>query len=306
MNRRQFLAGAGTGAGLAARCWAARSAGKAEAAGRRARIAVSSYPWYHQFASTRGKSAPAPAKPLEFLDFPELVADRFHLHNLEILSPHFESRSPAYIKEVNLRLKRAHSHIVNMPIDVRELWNQEGLSAADPKERERAIALYQPWFDFARAVGARSVRCDPGKINRDDLAPTIASYRALAAYAKSKGLWVVVENHFGVGSEYPEQLVRILKQVGGQAATLPDFGNFPDQATRERGLKLLFPLARTICHARDTEGDGKGHLLHFDLALCVRIAREAGYRGMYSVEAEAEGDINANVQHVYDLLMESI
>lgn len=302
MQRRQFLIGSTAGVMAAHRA----SAGATAEEAKRARIAVSSYPFYNQFAATREKNAPPLAKPLEFLDFPDLIADRFHLHNLEILSPHFESRTPAYVKEVNLRLKRAHSRIVNIPIDVGELWNQGGLSAPDPKAREQAISLYKPWFDFAHDVGALSVRCDPGRINRDDLGPTVASYRTLAAYARSRKLYVVVENHFGIGSEFPETLVTILKQVGAHMATLPDFGNFPDQDTRERGLKLLFPFARTICHARDTEGDGKGHLLHFDLAQCVRIAKDAGYRGMYSVEAEAQGDIYGNVQHVFDELMKSL
>ncbi len=228
------------------------------------------------------------------------------MHKLEILSPHFGSRDASYTKEVNRQLKRAHSQIVNIPIDISELWNQDGLSAADPKLRERAIALYLPWIDFAHDVGALSVRCDPGKINRNDLEPTLASYRTLAAYAKSKGLYVIIENHFGVGSEHPEELARILTQVGGNLAALPDFGNFPDEETRHRGLKLLFPLARTICHARDTEGDGKGGLVHFDLGECVRISKEAGYAGVYSVEAEAKGDVHANVQHVYDELMKRI
>lgn len=302
MKRRQFLTG--SAAGLFAACRTAAAEGAEEA--KRARIAVSSYPFYNQFAATRDKSLPALEKPLDLLDFPELIADRFHLHNLEILSPHFESQSPSYAKEVNLRLKRAHSQIVNIPIDVSELWNQAGLSAADPKTRNRAISLYGPWFEFAHSVGARSVRCDPGKINPGDLEPTLASYRTLAANAETKGLYVLIENHFGVGSEHPEELVRILKIVGGHLAALPDFGNFPDQATRDRGLKLLFPLARTICHARDTEGDGKGNLLHFDLGECVRISKEAGYRGFYSVEAEASGNVDVNVQHVCDELMKSI
>jgi sugar phosphate isomerase/epimerase len=302
MQRRQFLIG--STAGVMA-VWGASADDGAEEA-KRARIAVSSYPFYNMFAATRDKNAPPAGKPLEFLDFPDLIADRYHLHNLEILSPHFESLTPAYVKEVNLRLKRAHSRIVNIPVDIGELWNQGGLSAPDPKAREKAVSLYKPWFDFAHDVGALSVRCDPGKINRDDLAPTVASYRALAAYAETKGLYVVIENHFGIASDYPETLVGILKEVGGHIAALPDFGNFPDQATRDRGLKLLFPLARTICHARDTEGDGKGHLLHFDLAQCVRISKDVGYRGVYSVEAEAQGDVHANVQHVYDELMKSI
>jgi sugar phosphate isomerase/epimerase len=158
-------------------------------------------------------------------------------------------------------------------------------------------------MDVAHAVGARSVRCDPGNINSADLSPTIASYRTLAGYAKAKNLFVVVENHFGVGSEHPEELVRILQAVGDQAGTLPDFGNFADQATRERGLKLLFPLARTVCHARDTETDASGKLVSFDMGQCVRIARASGFQGLYSVEGESGGDTYANIQHVVDDLM---
>ena len=129
MKRRQFLTG--SAAGLFAACRTAAAEGAEEA--KRARIAVSSYPFYNRFEATRDKKLPPPEKPLTFLDFPELIADSFHLHKLEILSPHFESRDASYTKEVNRQLKRAHSQIVNIPIDISELWNQDGLSAADPK-----------------------------------------------------------------------------------------------------------------------------------------------------------------------------
>jgi sugar phosphate isomerase/epimerase len=114
---------------------------------------------------------------------------------------------------------------------------------------------------------------------------------------------VIVENHGGVGSEHPEELVRILREAGEPCGTLPDFGNFPDEETRQRGLKALFPLARTVCHVRDTEGDGHGGLVHFDLRRCLAISREAGYQGIYSIEAEARGDAYANVQYVLDALL---
>jgi sugar phosphate isomerase/epimerase len=265
------------------------------------RIAISSYCFHNFFPSTRYEGAPKlEGKPMELLDLPEMFADRYRVHNLEVVAPHFASQEPSYLREVVARLKRTHSHIVNMPVDIGELWDKPGLSSADEKTRVRAVSLYKPWFDAAHAVGARSVRCDPGKINSSDLTPTIKSYRELAAYAKPLGLYVIVENHGGVGSEHPEELVRILSSAGEQTGTLPDFGNFPDEATRERGLKALFPQARTVCHVRDTEGDGKGGLVHFDLNRCLSISREAGYKGLYSIEAEANGDVFANIQHVLD------
>ena len=78
-------------------------------------------------------------KPLKALDFPEMIADRYHVHNLEIVSPHFESSEPSYIRELKARLERAHSHLVNIPIDYDELWEKPALSAPDSKEREKAV-----------------------------------------------------------------------------------------------------------------------------------------------------------------------
>jgi sugar phosphate isomerase/epimerase len=294
MRRRDFLA---------------VSAASLLAAGqdKRERLAVSSYCFHNLFVNTKdGDAPPIQGKPLELLDLPELIADRYHIHNLEVLSPHFASRQPAYLREVNAKLSRTHSRIAVIPVDVDELWDQPGLSSPDEKVRRHALSLLRPWIETAHAVGARAVRCDPGRIDRKNLAPTVASFRELAALAHPLGLGIIVQNYYGVSAEHPEELVRLVHETGDRIGTLPDFGNFPDQATRERGLKLLFPLASTVCHARDTESDGKGGLVHFDLGHCVKIARDAGYKGLYSIESEARGDVYANVQYVCGLLLKNI
>ncbi len=297
MRRRDFLRH--STAGLLTVSAGARAAFGGDA--KLERIAISSYCFHNFFAKTRYDGAPKlERKPMELLELPEMFADRFQVHNLEVVAPHFASQEPAYLRDVVASLKKTHSRIVNVPIDIGELWDKPGLSAADEKTRLHNVSLYKPWFDTAHAVGARSVRCDPGKINSADLSPTIKSYTELAAYAKPLGLYVIVENHGGVGSEHPEELIRILSSAGDQTGTLPDFGNFPDEDTRVRGLKALFPQARTVCHVRDTEGDGKGGLVHFDLNRCLNISREAGYIGLYSIESEADGDVFANVRHVLD------
>jgi sugar phosphate isomerase/epimerase len=302
MKRREFLRN--SAAGLLAAWGGGSVLAQTAQAAKLERIAISSYCFHNLFPKTRGSGGPAvEGKPLDLLALPEMFADRYGVHNLEVVAPHFASQEPAYLQEVVAQLKRTHSRIVDVPVDIGELWDKPGLSAADERLRARAVSLYKPWFDTAHAVGARSVRCDPGKINSQDLTPTIQSYRELAAYAKPRGLYVIVENHGGVGSEHPEELVRILHEAGDQTGTLPDFGNFPDEDTRVRGLTALFPLARTVCHVRDTEGDGKGGLVHFDLARCLRISREAGYKGLYSIEAEARGDVYANVQYVLDAIL---
>jgi len=104
--------------------------------------------------------------------------------------------------------------------------------------REHAISLYSKWIDRAGELGSPSVRCDPGTINLADLSPTIASYKTLVTYARARNIDLIVENH-GTAAAHPEELAAILKASG--AGALPDFGNFPEAETRERGLKTVVP-----------------------------------------------------------------
>jgi sugar phosphate isomerase/epimerase len=300
MNRRQFFFTTGASALAAAR------AATTGADSKRARIAVSSWSFHSLFEKTRDENAPKLAKPLDILDYPEMIADRYKVHNLEIVVPHFASTEPSYLREFKARMARAHARLINIPVDIDWLWDQPGLSAADPKEREKAVAAYLPWIGIAHELGAQSVRCDPGKINPADLAPTIASYKTLSDAGKANGVYVIVENHGGVGSEHPEELVKILKSAGGYAGTLPDFANFPDQATREHGLKMLFPLAKTLCHCRDIAPDKQGKEAKFDFAACVKISKAAGYKGLYSVEFEGSEDPYQGVGRLLDELLKLI
>lgn len=163
------------------------------------------------------------------------------------------------------------------------------------------------WIDIAKALGANSVRCDPGRMDPADLAPTVDSYKKLATYGRSKGIRVIIENHGGVGSEHPEELVKLFKEVGGNfIGALPDFGNFPDETTRWRGLALLFPYARTVCHAKGLEFDSSGDETRFNFAKCVAISKEAHFKGVYSVEYEGPGDPYEGVQKVVDELVKHL
>ena len=197
------------------------------------RIGISSWSFHNFFTATLDEKLPKPEKSWDLRDFPEMVADRYHVHQLEMVAPHFESTKLAYVREVKSRLERAHSHLVNIPVDIHELAIKGGLSDPDPKIRETAIAACSKWIDIAKELDAKSVRCDPGEMNRADLSNTISSYKKLAAYAASKNLYVIIENHGGVGSEHPEDLVKLFQGVGAHCGALPDMGNFPDEATRQ-------------------------------------------------------------------------
>ena len=222
---------------------------------------------------------------MDILDFPELIAGTYGIHNLEVVSKHFAATSSAYFAEFRDRLRKAQSRLVNIPVDIVELWDQQSIYSPDESVRAHALGLYMPWIGYAAELGSECVRCDPGILNLDDPSLTIDSYRKLVAHGQALNIKVIVENH-GKACAFPDELVKILHASG--ACALPDIGNFPDHETRIRGLKAMFPLARNICHVKFAPAK-------FDLAECIGIAKEAGFEGVYSIEAD-------DVQGVIDQL----
>jgi len=312
MRRRDFLnrVAGGVVLGSALRggssLWAAAQAQAAHpgAADKRRRIAVSTWSFHNYFSPARGKSSALPGKTLELLDFPEMIADRYKLHHVEFIAPHFGSLAPSYLKELKARLAKAHSYLVDIPVDIPELRKGGGLSDPDEQVRGAAIEGARKWIDIGAEMGTRAVRCDPGKMKAENLAPTIHSYQQLAAYGKAKGVDVIIENHGGVGSEHPEELVKLFEGVGKDfKGALPDFGNFPDEPTRERGIKLLFPFARVVCHAKGLEFDAQGNETKFNFAKCMEISKQVGFKGIYSIEFEGPGDPYVGVQKTLDELL---
>jgi sugar phosphate isomerase/epimerase len=302
MRRREFIAsvGAGTAAVLAG---SGLQSGLAQA-DKSSRIAVSTWSLHNYFKSTREKEFNLPGKMLSLLEVPELVADRYKLHNIEVCVPHFESTDAAYLKEVKAKLAKAKTRIVNMPVDIDEIWTRGGLSDPDEKVRGNAVKGSRKWIDVAAEVGSKSVRCDPGKFDPKKPAPTVDSYRQLSEYGRSKGVHVIIENHGGVGSEHPEDLVQLFKAVGGEhVGALPDFMNFNSEEIRMKGLEMLFPYARVVCHAKGMEFDASGAEKEYNFPKCVEISKKAGFKGIYSIEFEGPGDPYEGCQKVLDNLL---
>lgn len=304
MKRREFLNTFSAGLALASLAEASqRRRVTWHGTNHRRRIAVSSYS-LRQYVIT-GQGSPASAgEKFTLLDFPAVVADRYRIHNLEVVTGHFLSTEAGYLRELKSRLARAKSRMINMPLDIKELHIGGGLSDPDAAVRDTGIRAAKKWIDVARTLGCLAVRCDPGKMDPNNLEPTIQSYKSLALYGQLKGVHVTIENHGGVGSERPQELVRLFQAVGSRFfGALPDFANFPDETIREQGLKALFPYARILCHAKGLEFDADGNETKFDFKKCIEIAKEVGFKGYYSVEFEGSGEPYAGVQKVIDQLL---
>lgn len=195
MNRREFFvrsaAWGSVSLGVQSETFASPSAGPD-------RAAISSWSFHDLFAATRDEhSPPLSGAAFDVMTFPEMLADQYKVHAMEVVAPHFASTDDAYLREFKARLERAHSQLVNIPVDIPELERGGGLSDANEEIRIAAITACKKWIDVAASLGARSVRCDPGKMEASRLALTASSYQALASYGRSRGIYVLIENHGG-------------------------------------------------------------------------------------------------------------
>ena len=71
---------------------------------KRQRVCVSSWSFHTLFE--RDKNDPA-KKLMDVLDFPGMVADRYGVHSVEIVLPHFADPNPQRVAEFKLRLAKA-------------------------------------------------------------------------------------------------------------------------------------------------------------------------------------------------------
>jgi sugar phosphate isomerase/epimerase len=230
--------------------------------------------------------------PLRLLDFPGFVRDEFGLDAVELNSPFFESRDPQYISQLRKSAQQARVKLLNIAVD-----ESGDLAAESPSIRLDGINNYSRWIAVAREVGCAAIRANSGGKNIVDRAAAvencIESFHQLITAGREQGVAILMENHGGISAD-ADTIVHIMKELGkshpaGSFGTLPDFGNWPEGVDRYESIRKIMPFAGAV-HAKVKEIDQNLDHPAFDLARCVRIARDAGYRGYLGIEYEGPGD----------------
>jgi hypothetical protein len=289
-SRRQFIA-ASAMAPFAPRAGAQDVSNEAKLK----RVGVMSGCFGRLMAETRDWSQPVNPGQLDIMDLPEMLADRYHIHNVEIQQFHFLSLEPSYFKKFLERLRQAHSRAIDMPLELDDKGYSGTISpcSPDPAIRTRAVDMTRQWIDRAAMIECPSVMINQGKF-AEDLNPAIDALKTCSAYGKSKKVAVIIEPR---NRSTPEILVEVIKKSGCYAN--PDIGNFPDEATAERGLRELYPLAKTVSHVKFAQNRG------LDFAKAIQISKEMNFKGVYSLETGGP-DPHAAVQKLLDELLKNL
>lgn len=306
MRRRDFLIGAAA-TGVAGRFWGESSPDPAKLK----RISVMTYCFD---GIVKGLGRPNdPARTLDILDAPKMIADRYGLHHVEFQHTHFASTDRAYFKEMRDRLKSVNSQMTQICLEFDAL----DISSPENYVRLETIDLTKQWIDYAVELGCPRVLLNQGTLAPDVRETAIATLKVIAEYAKRKKVFVTMENRGGHRAPRPdaggagtapaapagpagwEVLVDVIKQAGVYAN--PDIGNFPDNAERAAGLRVLYTL---------TSGNSHAHYApdRYSEADAVKISKEVGYKGLYSIETGRNNgpDPYAAVQSVLDALLKII
>jgi len=129
----------------------------------------------------------------------------------------------------------------------------------------------------------------------------IAALRELRPVLDDLDMHLGVENHWGISTD-PVILVDLIRRCeSDRIGTCPDFGNFSPSQDRYEGLELLALLAKHV-HAKSRAFDASGEETTIDYRRCLRIFRDAGYDGPFSVEYEGEDDAETAVDRTRDLI----
>lgn len=239
------------------------------------RIGLTTVTFRGRFRATRFKDLPV-GRELTLRQVPEFFADRFKLHNLEFWSRHFESKSASYLKDLRKAVAKTRSTLINIQLDEPESLQ---MANADEAKRQKTLSCAKEWLDICTSVGSKAIRVNTGA---GSMETCIRSFKEINQYAVKKGVTLLVENHGGLSSN-PENLVRIIKEVGGDnIRSLPDFGNYPPDK-RYGGLKKIMPHAYQIS-AKAMAFNEKMEHISYDLRRCMKIAKEGGFKGIYSIE----------------------
>jgi sugar phosphate isomerase/epimerase len=244
------------------------------------RIAIASWPFRKLLDPKKGT--------LPLLDFPKMVADRFGVHAIEPLDQHFAETSGAYLDQFRAALVKADVRVANIPV------GRLGGSFYDPARRAAVIETAKKWVDVAAALGSPSVRTH---IANADLPPNAAiaadSLRQVAEYGEKKNVVVHLEND-DARSEEAFFLIDVIQSANTPwLRALPDFCNSMllnrGEEYNTKAVSALFQYAWGICHVKDSEQDGQ-KMHQVNLAQLLAISKQAGFRGYYSIEYDAEGD----------------
>lgn len=228
------------------------------------------------------------------INFPEVAAS-YGIYSIELVNTFYFSKveDMEYWKTFK---KKCDDADVSVGLIMCDLVGNLGDSDLD--ERLKAVEGHYKWVDVASFLGARSIRVNAGGEGTAEevAANAVDGLSKLGAYAASKGVNIVVENHGGYSSN-GAWLAGVIKGVNMEnVGTLPDFGNFcikhgadgcEEAYDKYKGIAELMPYAKGVS-AKSHQFDENGNETKSDFLKIMKIVKDSGFKGYVGIEYEGK------------------
>jgi hypothetical protein len=304
MQRREFLM---TTAGLVGLAGTTRLAAQQPNQAALDRIAMMTL----NFTSllTTPHQQPSPDRTLDFLDLPQMYADTYGVHHIELQHYHMASTDPSYFRELRRRMDQAKSKAVQLVVEFGGL----NISAPDHNflPRLQAVDLTNVWIDRCAILGCPRIMVNQGQPSEDNRQHAVETLKLMADYGRSKGVMVTLETRGGGGGRRggaagadappapsPESVWTLLNDIAKSAGAFINIDLGGTRATSQEqlhaALRDLLPNASGSMHVKQSA--------NWDLATALRYIESLGYAGIYSIEARG----HEATRQIYDTILANI
>ena len=226
-------------------------------------------------------------------------------HGFSQLDPWMKHVEPALVDRRWLADARTMAEDAGLPygclaVDGGHIY--EETAAARLERREMAYR----WLDVAESLSASQMRIDSGgpeELTDEIFEIIVDGYNDLIPRARSAGVEIVVENHWGP-TKFPENTVRLIEEVEG-LGLLFDTNNWAE-GTQELAWQMCAPYAR-LTHFKTFSFDSQGNDPSVNLLKALTILRESGYDGVWGIESTPnDGDEKGAVLKTRDLISRTL
>ena len=247
---------------------------------------------FNTYLKTPWTQNPTPEQTLTIFDLPKMYVDMYGVHNIEYQHSHLAPSNPsqgnidgdpAMFKELKARLDEQNVQMTQINLE----FGMQNISTTDAALRQQAIDRTKKWVDNAVMLGCPRVMINQQQANitKETRAHTVAAWKAMADYGKTKNVKVSAETR---GAGTPEQvqnlgmktweyMAGIIEAAG--AASNVDLGNVgaANQQELHDCIKAWFPYSSGNMHIKSSP--------NWDIGTAIRYTNSTlGYKGLYSIE----------------------
>jgi hypothetical protein len=310
MNRRQFLVGGAAGAaaiaatGLAGSAQAPAAGAQAPAAGggrgrgrgagipaeKLARISLMTLD-FNAMLKLPWAANPRPTQTLDLLDLPQYYMDQFRVPNMEFQTDHLaqdpERALPnaEFFKQMRAKLDAAGVSASQINLEIGGMGDLEG------EARQAWLTRAKAWVDLSPILGVTRLMVIQDGLAEDTKAKCIASWKALADYARPKGIKTSAETRGGGGGRRggaaapPTRpawmlLEEVLEAAGGYSNVDLGGAGATNQQELHDCIKGMYKMSSGNMHIKSSP--------YWDIGLAIKYTESLGYKGLYSIEVNPD------------------